>query len=101
MGIQVADLPAQLDTAADVSVIPNSLVEQLKLVQLDQAPIIGFGGHVSLAPTYLVGFAVRSFDALVLRVVADRDEPFILLGRDILNRFQIELDGPNLVFEIR
>jgi len=99
--VSAADLPAQLDTGADFSVIPSSLVERLQLVQLDQAPVAGFGGHVTLAPTYLIGLSVRPFDAFVVRVIADRDEPFVLLGRDVLNRFEIVLEGPKLVVEIR
>ena len=99
--VSVSDLPAQLDTGADLSVIPSSLVERLRLVQLDQAPIAGFGGHVTLASAYLIGLSVQPFDALVVRVVADRDEPFVLLGRDVLNRFEIALDGPKQVVEIR
>jgi hypothetical protein len=34
-------------------------------------------------------------------VLASHDEPYALLGRDVLNRFTILLDGPNLVLEVR
>ena len=101
LSIAVADVPAQLDTGADVSVIPNRLVDQLQLVQLDQAPIAGFGGQVRLVPTYLVGLALRPFESVAVRVIADRDEPFVLLGRDVMNRYHVELDGPRLVVELR
>ncbi len=37
---------------------------------------------------------------MTLRVIADRDEPYVLLGRDVLNHFRVELDGPNLIVEI-
>lgn len=99
--IALTDLPAQIDTGADFTVVPVSVAEQLNLVQLDQTPILGFGGHVMLVPTYLVGLAVRPFDAIILPVIAQRDEPFVLLGRDILNRYHLELDGPNLAIELR
>ena len=32
--------------------------------------------------------------------LANRDEPYILLGRDVLNSHRIVLDGPQLVLEI-
>jgi len=99
--ISVTDLPAQLDTGADLSVIPSNLVDQLQLVQLDQSPVAGFGGQLRMAPTYLVGVRIPPFDAFVVRVIADRDEPSVLLGRDVLNRFEIVLEGPKLVVEIR
>jgi hypothetical protein len=73
----------------------------LQLVQLDQVPVAGFAGHLSLAPTYLIRIAVQPFVAIPVRAIADREEPFILLGRDVLNHFKIELDGRNLIVSIR
>src|SRR5215210_6130983 len=43
----VPALPAQSDTAADMTVIPWRLVEALSLVQLDELPTLGFGGHIA------------------------------------------------------
>jgi hypothetical protein len=37
------EVPAQIDTAADVSVIPGRLVEELQLVPLDSVSALGFG----------------------------------------------------------
>ena len=98
--LSVGNLPAQLDTGADITVVPAAVVEQLRLVQLDQTSIAGFGGHVSVVPTYLVRLAIHTFPPIVVRVLADRDEPFVLLGRDVLNRHRVLFDGPNLVVEI-
>lgn len=39
------DLPAQIDTAADRTVIPGGLVARLALVPLDELPVAGFGGR--------------------------------------------------------
>jgi len=47
-------VPAQLDTAADMSVIPGRLVEQLELVPLDSISALGFGGQLMTLPTFLV-----------------------------------------------
>jgi hypothetical protein len=33
-------------------------------------------------------------------LIAHDEEPFILLGRDILNRHRLLLDGPGLALEI-
>jgi len=45
-GKELVDLPAQLDCAADRTVIPGKLVDQLGLVPLDELPVSGFGGQV-------------------------------------------------------
>ena len=96
----VADLPAQLDTAADMTVIPWQIVESLQLVQLDELSTMGFGGHVASVPTFLVRLAIRQCDPVVVEVLASRDEPHVLLGRDVLNHVHIVLNGPLLVLEI-
>jgi predicted aspartyl protease len=95
-----ASVPAQIDTAADFTVIPESLVEMLHLVQLDQIAVEGFGGHLSVVPTYLVKLSIHDFSPVFVRVLVGRNEPFVLLGRDVLNQFRLILDGPKAVFEI-
>jgi predicted aspartyl protease len=94
-------VPAQIDTAADLSVIPGRLVEELQLVPLDSVSALGFGGHLVTLPTFLVEMQVRELDPVTVKVLASHDEPYGLLGRDVLNRFTILLDGPNLVIEVR
>jgi len=99
-GAIAPDLPAQLDTAADRTVIPLAVTEALGLEPLDEMTVGGFGGGVYRVPIYLVSLAIRTFPPLVLRVLAHPGEPWILLGRDVLNGHRILFDGPNLVLEI-
>ncbi len=94
------DLPAQIDTAADRTVIPGSLVDRLDLLPLDEIPVAGFGGQVFLVPTYSVELALRTLSPQTVEVIAHAEEPFVLLGRDVLNRHRLLLDGPGLALEI-
>jgi hypothetical protein len=100
-GLVGVEVPAQIDTAADLSVIPARSVEVLQLLPLDSVSALGFGGHLLTLPTYLVEVQIRDLDPITVRVVASHDEPYALLGRDVLNRHTILLDGPNLVLELR
>ena len=100
LGIIVDNVAAQLDTGADMTVVPSSLVERLQLVPLDQLLITGFGGNVRRVPIYLVSLSVHPFAPIMLRVLGGRNEPIVLLGRDVLNRHRVLLDGPNFVLEI-
>jgi predicted aspartyl protease len=95
-----AEGPAQLDTAADMTVIPWRLVQELGLVPLGELPILGFGGHRTTVPTFLIHLQIREQAAYVIEVLASPEEPYILLGRDVLNRFRVTFDGPNLTLEI-
>jgi hypothetical protein len=99
-GSAVEQIAAQLDTAADRSVVPWSIVEALRLPQLDELPALGFGGHLVTVPTFLVERTVRSLMPVIVEAFASREEPYVLLGRDVLNHFRVVLDGPNLVLEM-
>ena len=60
----------------------------------------GFDGRVSWVSTFLVQLGLRESAPKVIRVVASRDEPYVLLGRVVLNDYRVVLDGPRLRLEI-
>jgi hypothetical protein len=93
-------LPAQMGTAADMAVIPWKIVEELQLLKHDEIEILGFGGHVASVASFLVQRQLHELEPVTVEVLANRDEPYVLLGRDVLNRYRIVLDGPQLVLEI-
>jgi predicted aspartyl protease len=99
-GKQLPDLPAQLDTVADYTVVPAAIAEALQLVPMSEMPVSGFGGHIIYLFTYRLELSVRGFPVIVEEVISHPAEPFVLLGRNILNRYRIVLDGPNLVLEL-
>jgi hypothetical protein len=99
-GKQVADVPAQRDTAADRTVLPGRVVEALGLVEDGRALFEGFAGEVIELPLFLVEVRVHDFSPSLIRAVLGEKEPHILLGRDILNAHRIVLDGPQLIFDI-
>jgi hypothetical protein len=99
-GVELGWLPAQLDSAASRSVLPLRVAQEVGLVPADQIPIVGVGGHIATMPTYLVQVEIRLLVPLTVEAVAHEDEPFVLIGRDILNQFRVLLDGPGLVAEI-
>jgi hypothetical protein len=52
------------------------------------------------APTYKVELTVRMLSPQKVVLIAHDEEPFILLGRDVLNRHRVLLDRPGLTLEI-
>ncbi len=97
---EVPDFPAQLDTAADRSVLPQQIADDLALPQAGQIALVGLGGHLTTTPLFLVQLEVRQLSPLLVVVAASTAEPLILLGRDVLNQFKILLDGPGLALEM-
>lgn len=99
-GNRTDDLPAQLDLAADRTVLPGSVVAGLGLVEDGRALFQGFAGEVIELPVFLVEIQVHDFAPMLIRSALGEKEPYILLGRDVLNAHRILLDGPQLAVEI-
>lgn len=94
------DVPAQVDSASDYTILPEALIEQLGLAQVGQLAVKGFSGVFRKAPTYLVLSGLKNRERFRIRVLGDRNEPWTIVGRDVLNRFCILLDGPNEWLEV-
>ena len=75
-------------------------MEEVQLGQIGEFEAIGLGGHLMTLPTFLVRVQLRGLPPHVVKVLASPAEPYVLLGRDVLNHFRVTLDGPNLVLEI-
>lgn len=95
-----SESPAQLDSAADRTVIPGRLVAELQLTSVRQMMVEGLGGDVHTLDAFVVWIQIHDLQPIAAEVVAHDDEAFVLLGRDVLNQLRIVLDGPNQVLEI-
>jgi hypothetical protein len=90
----IGEQPAQIDSAADRTILPVSLVERLDLSPSGNSIFSGVGGHEVALQLYRVEIVVPQLRPREIEVAAHPDEPLILLGRDFLNQFRIILDGP-------
>jgi predicted aspartyl protease len=97
---QLERQPGQVDTGADRTVIPTRVVEALGLQPLDQIELAGFGGLRYFVKTYLLDLGINSLAPARVEVVAQENEPWVILGRDVLNGLRIVLDGPRQTFEV-
>jgi predicted aspartyl protease len=77
-------LPALLDTAADLTVIPWRVVDELQLLQHDEVEAVGFGGQAALVTSFIIRLQIHELEPLNVEVLASREEPHVLLGRDVL-----------------
>jgi hypothetical protein len=99
-GRLTASLPAQVDPAADRTVLPGVVVTSLALVEDGRLLIQGFGSQILELPTFLVAVSLHDLSPVLVRAVLGEQEPWILLGRDVLNAHRLLLDGPQLALEI-
>ena len=94
-----ADVPMLLDTGADVTLVPRSALDLLEL-QVDvrkRYELASFDGGTSLVPVVYLEllFCRRTFRGQFLPV----DQPWGVLGRNILNMVPLIFDGPNLQWD--
>ena len=92
-------LRAKLDTAADISCIPTDLIDEFSLLPVRTVPVEGYDGVQETVYTYTVTLEVAAVRFRHLEVVSI-PEKYALLGRDVLNHFYIQLNGPDLTFHM-
>jgi predicted aspartyl protease len=86
-----------VDTGADLTVIPESVAKELGLPLVSRIRVVGVTGASAAAPVRAAAIDVAGSRHLV-EVACLGDDA--ILGRDLLNRMVIRLDGPRQSLEI-
>ncbi len=93
-----AVLWALLDTGADCTIVPRTTPRALGLPAIDEVWIEGVAGVARRRTVYQARVEFAGIHSLA-PVVALGDHA--ILGRDLLNRAFVRLDGPRLTFSLR
>ena len=96
---QTRRIRGKLDSGADISVIPEQVADGLQLIPAREIQTRGYDGVVRDIQSYFVALEVEGYPIQLIEVVTSRRAD-ALLGRDVLNRFKITLDGKALTFEM-
>lgn len=95
-GIEWSDVPMQLDTGADITLVPQEAVNRLNLTISPNTyyELAGFDGHTTVAPMVRLEliFCQRTFRGQFLLIDRGRG----ILGRNVLNAVPLLFDGPRL-----
>lgn len=73
-GAELLNVPAQLDCAADRTVVPEALAKSLALPQIGAITIGGVGGLTQSMPSYPVELTIHDLQPLTFEVVASAGE---------------------------
>jgi hypothetical protein len=95
---QLLPFSAKLDTGADISAIPLAAVEQLRLLSVRSILVEGYDSQPVPVPSYAI--ALNIANARFRMEVIAISEPYVLVGRDVLNYFYTRLNGPDLTFDL-
>lgn len=95
-GKSTGSLLTVIDTGADITLVPLALLRQINAPELDEVRLRSHWGHTTSAITYLVDVQFETGTLPGIEVVADLHSDQVLLGRDILNKLMLFIDGPAL-----
>src|SRR5438034_4596789 len=99
-GATSGPLRGKLDTGAGLSVIPQRVVAELALSPHGRIWARSYDGAYSRRPVYFARFVIEGRELAAVQCLAIERET-ALVGRNVLNRFVIILDGPKLRFELK
>jgi predicted aspartyl protease len=88
------ELPALIDTGADATLVPFSLLRRLRAEDSHTARVRSHWGEWRVATIYVIDVEVAGEILPAVDVIADEQGDTILLGRNVLNRLILLLDGP-------
>lgn len=92
-------IDAKIDTGADISALPASILGELGLPMVSKLMIEGYDGALATVSTYAALLEVGTVRFRVQEIIAI-PESYALLGRDVLNHFYLYLRGPDLTLEV-
>lgn len=98
--LQVGPLSALVDTGADLCIVPTRHIKPLNM-QVDNRKFLKtpWGEH-RLVDVYLLDLGIGEMRLPLIEIVADDQGDGIILGRHVLNKLVIRLDGPRTLLEL-
>ena len=100
---KIVNCEAILDTGADATLVPLTFLVKLNLKPAGFYEEIFFGDKKTIGIPYQVDFSFAQYNLSNFQVFGcpvDALGELIIVGRDLLNQYRIEFDGPNLKFTI-
>jgi hypothetical protein len=89
-------LRAFVDSGADATIAPKSLLEEIQATFVDDAYLRSQWGERRRVRLYLVDVRIGEWTLPGVTVVGDERSSELIVGRDVLNRLRVMLNGPAL-----
>jgi len=86
-------LSALVDSGADATMIPVSYLEEVAAIKRRRVSIRGISGRRVGANLYTISLHFAHYKRQRIDVVGNADTDEVIIGRDVLNRLVVTLDG--------
>jgi|GEM_PF-253557 len=86
-------LPAIVDTGADGTLVPQSLIDQIRAPLVDEVRVRSHWGEWRTMQLFTVDVGIGQLRLPAIEVAGDDQDKEIVLGRNILNRLRLLLEG--------
>ncbi len=93
-------LPAIIDTGADATIVPLEYLRQIGARRVFEASLRSQWGERRRVYLYLIDLRLGELMLPGAYVVGDDRGDEVVLGRDVLNRLRLLLDGPKRVSQV-
>ena len=93
---------ALVDTGADCTVVPWSIINRLNLQLVDLVKVTGYDEKSSQwLPVYSIHLTIPGLIPVLTRVIPVESDACTIIGRDIINEWLLKLDGPKRIGNIQ
>jgi predicted aspartyl protease len=101
IGRMTPGLRAFVDSGADATLVPRSLLEEIQATFADDAYLRSQWGERRRVRLYVVDVKIGDWVLPGVTVVGDDRSSELIVGRDVLNRLRILLDGPTMRLQVQ
>jgi predicted aspartyl protease len=99
-GLDAATLEGKLDTGADLCAVPEHYLVELDLPPIRTVRAAGFTGDLEEIVVYRVDVEIGDMSFPRVEALPTR-RPYVILGRNVLRRLVMRVDGPAELLEVR
>lgn len=93
-GLMVGPITAIVDTGADGTLVPQSLLDEIGAPVVDSKRIRSHWGEWRQVLVFAIDLGIDELCLPAIEVVGDEVGNEIILGRNVLNRLSLLLNGP-------
>lgn len=99
--LQIGPVSALVDSGADVTIVPTSIPEMLGTESDNDKLIRAYSGDARIVQMYYLDIGIGEHRYPAVMVAADPQVEQAMIGRNLLNKLIVTLNGPKQELEIK